>query len=247
MCAKGLREGGVWKAYLRADDRGRGAGLARVMAGLVRRRLVEVVLVERRGPEKAAGDVGGPGGVGRGSWRRSRGATVSGGGGGGRLVIHGRERLMVCGGQGEGAGAWRGGGGREQVRLLQVGAVGGVVVVVVVRMRVVVVVVVVLVVGGARVSRRLPRRGLRVAAGDEVSVLELGGARLLRRQLELDEHHVIADAQRQGEGGAARQEVVDLRAEKRDIFSRRIQKAAQTHTAAFSAPSSQHTNTHTPH
>lgn len=74
------------------------------MAGLVRRRLVEVVLVERRGPEKAAGDVGGPGGVGWRSWRRSRGATVSGGGG--RLVIHGRERLMVCGGQGEGAGAW---------------------------------------------------------------------------------------------------------------------------------------------
>lgn len=89
-------------AYLRADDRGYRAGLADVMAGLVCRRLVEVVLVVSRGPEKTAGDVGGPGGVG---WRRrrSRGATVSGGG---RLVIHGREWLMVRRGQGEGAGAW---------------------------------------------------------------------------------------------------------------------------------------------
>jgi hypothetical protein len=49
-----------------------------------------------------------------------------------------------------------------------------------------------------------------VAPGDEVSVLELGTARLLRRQLELDEHHVVAHAQREGEGRAAGQEVTDL-------------------------------------
>lgn len=67
--------------------------------------------------------------------------------------------------------------------------------------------------------RRLPSRGLCVAAGDEVSVLELGTARLLRRQLELDKHHVITDTQRQGEGGAARQEVIDLQTKKRDFES----------------------------
>lgn len=65
--------------------------------------------------------------------------------------------------------------------------------------------------------RGLPRRGLCIAAGDEVSVLELGTARLLRRQLELDKHHVVTDAQRQGEGGAARQEVIDLQTKKRDF------------------------------
>lgn len=168
-------------------------------------------------------------------------------------MIHGREWLVVRGGQGEGAGAWRGGGGGEQVRLLQVGAVGTVrgVVVVVVRMRVVVVVV-----EDARVPRRrprrLPRRGLCVAAGDEVSVLELGGARLLRRQLELDKHHVIADTQRQGEGGAARQEVVDLQLEKREIFSHRNQKAAPNETGKHTQlpsqpPNPKHTHKHTHH
>lgn len=158
-----------------------------------------------RGPEKTAGGVGGPEGVGRRRWR-SRGATMSRG-----LVVHGWERLMVRGWQREGAGAWRGGGGGEQVRLGQVGAVVavGIVGVVGVRVRVVV--------EDARVPRRLPRRGLCIAAGDEVSVLELGAARLLRRQLELDKHHVVTDAQRQGEGGAARQEVIDLQTKKRDL------------------------------
>lgn len=101
------------KAYLRADDRGYRASLADVVAGLACRRLVEM-LVTSRGPEKTAGAVGGPGGVGR-RRRRSRGATVSGGG---RLVIHGRERLMVRRGEGEGTGAGRGGRGGEQVRLV---------------------------------------------------------------------------------------------------------------------------------
>lgn len=36
-------------------------------------------------------------------WRRSRWATVSRGG---RLVVHGREWLVVSGGQGKGRGAW---------------------------------------------------------------------------------------------------------------------------------------------
>lgn len=49
-----------------------------------------------------------------------------------------------------------------------------------------------------------------IAPGDDVSVLELGTTGLLRRQLELDEHHVITDTQCQGEGGAAGQEVTDL-------------------------------------
>lgn len=202
------------KAYLRADDWGYGAGLADVMAGLVCRRLVEVVLVMSWGPEKTGGDVGGPGGVG---WRRGRGATVSRGG---RLVIDGREWLMVRRGQGEGAGAGRAGRAGEQVRLVQVGAVGTVGAVgVVVRMRVVV--------QRARVPCRLPRRGLGVAAGDEVSVLELGTARLLRRQLELDKHHVITDPQRQGEGGAARQEVIDLQTKEREILSHPIHQPAR--------------------
>lgn len=167
------------KAYLRADDRGYRGGLSDVMAGLVCRRLVEVLLLMSRGPEKTAGDVGRPEGVG---WRGrgSRGATVSRGG---RLVVHGWEWLMVRRWQWEGAGARRGG---EQGRLVHVGAVVAVrVVVVVVRVRVVV--------ESTRVPRGLPRRGLCVAAGDEVSVLELGTARLLRRQLELDKHHVVAD------------------------------------------------------
>lgn len=191
------------KAYLRADDRGDRAGLSDIMAGLACRRLVDVVLMSR-GSEKTAGDVGGPKGVGWRRWR-SRGATMSRGG---RLVIHGWDWLMVRRWQGEGAGAWRGGRGGEQVRLVQVGVVG----VVVMRVRVVVV-------EKTRVPSRLPRRGLCIAAGDEVSVLELGAARLLRRQLELDKHHVVTNAQRQGEGGAARQEVIDLQTKKRDFES----------------------------
>lgn len=59
--------------------------------------------------------------------------------------------------------------------------------------------------------------GLCVAPGDEVSVLELGTARLLRRQLELDEHHVITDTQCQGEWRAAGQEVTDLQIDKREF------------------------------
>lgn len=58
--------------------------------------------------------------------------------------------------------------------------------------------------------------GLCVAPGDEVSVLELGTAGLLRRQLELDKHHVITNTQCQGEGGAAGQEVTDLQTDKRE-------------------------------
>lgn len=59
--------------------------------------------------------------------------------------------------------------------------------------------------------------GLCVAPGDEVSVLELGTTGLLRRQLELDEHHVITNTQCQGEGGAAGQEVTDLQTDKREL------------------------------
>ena len=47
------------------------------------------------------------------------------------------------------------------------------------------------------------------AAGDDVPVLELPAA-LLGCQLELHEHHMVAHTQRQGERGAARQEVIDL-------------------------------------
>lgn len=56
----------------------------------------------------------------------------------------------------------------------------------------------------------LSRCSLCAAPGDEVSVLELGTAGLLCRQLELDEHHVVTYTQCQGEWGAARQEVTDL-------------------------------------
>lgn len=73
------------------------------------------------------------------------------------------------------------------------------------------------VVVGVRVSMRntglpcgLTHCGLCIAPGDEVPVLELGATRLLCRQLELDEHHVITDSQSQSEGGAAGQEVTDL-------------------------------------
>lgn len=107
-------------------------------------------------------------------------------------MVHGREWLVVCGGQGEGRGARGRGGGRNQVRLGQVGAgvtvwMMGVVVGVWVR------------VGNTGLPRGLSHCGLRVAPGDEVSVLELGATRLLCRQLELDEHHVIPDTQCQGE------------------------------------------------
>lgn len=119
-------------------------------------------------------------------------------------MVHGGERLVVRGGQGEGRGARGSGGGRDQVRLSQVGAgvwMMGVVVGVRVRVRV----------GNAGLPRRgLSHCGLSVAPGDDVSVLELGSAGLLCRQLELDEHHVIADTQCQGEGRAAGQEVTDL-------------------------------------
>lgn len=118
-------------------------------------------------------------------------------------MVHGRERLVVCGGQGEGRGARGRGGGRGQVRLGQVGAgvtvwMMGVVVGVWVR------------VGNTGLPRGLSHCSVCIAPGDEVSVLELGAAGLLRRQLELDEHHVVTDAQRQGERRAAGQEVTDL-------------------------------------
>lgn len=61
----------------------------------------------------------------------------------------------------------------------------------------------------------LTHGSLSIAPGDEVPVLELGSTSLLCRQLELDEHHVITDSQRQGERGAAGQEVTDLYAHTR--------------------------------
>lgn len=165
--------------------------------------VVVVMMVMGWSAEKTSRDVGRARGVG---WRRrSRGATVSGGG---RLVVHGRERLVVCGGQGEGRGARGRGGRRDQVRLGQVRAgvtvwMMGVVVGVWVR------------VGNTGLPRGLSHCSLCVAPGDEVPVLELGTARLLRRQLELDKHHVVTDAQCQGEGGSAGQEVTDLQVDKR--------------------------------
>lgn len=166
---------------------------------------MEVVVVMGWRAEKTSGDVGRARGVG---WRRrSRGATVSGGG---RLVVHGREGLVVRGGQGEGGGAWGRGGGRDQVRLGQVGAgvtVWMMGVMVGVRVRV----------GNTGLPCGLSHCCLCVAPGDEVSVLELGTAGLLRRQLELDEHHVITNTQCQGEGGAAGQEVTDLQTDKREL------------------------------
>lgn len=65
--------------------------------------------------EKTPRDVGRA----RGVWWGCRGATVSRGG---RLVVHGRERLVVGGGQREGRGAWGGWRGRDEVRLGQMGA-----------------------------------------------------------------------------------------------------------------------------
>lgn len=105
---------------------------------------------------------------------------------------------MVRGGHGKGRG---GGGGGDGMRLGQLGAV------VTVRMMEGVV--------GVRVRDTglpcgLPHGGLCVSPGDEVSVLELGTAGLLRRQLELDKHHVVTNTKCQGEGGAAGQEVADL-------------------------------------
>lgn len=158
------------------------------------------------GAEQTSGDMGWARGVGRRRRRRSRGATV---GGGRRLVVYGRKRLVVCGGQGEGGGAR---GGRDQVRLGQVGAG-----VTVWMMGVVV---------GVRVrvgNTGLPcgslhvglHCGLCIAPGDEVSVLELGTTRLLRCQLELYKHHVITNTECQGERGAAGQEVTDLQTKSR--------------------------------
>lgn len=51
-------------------------------------------------------------------------------------------------------------------------------------------------IGDAGLPRRLAYGGLRIAPSDEVPVLELGSPGLLCCQLELDEHHVIAHAQR---------------------------------------------------
>lgn len=71
-------------------------------------------------------------------------------------------------------------------------------------------------VGNAGLPCRLSHCGLCVAPGDEVSVLELGSTRLLCRQLELDEHHVVTYTQCKGEGGAAGQKVTDLQGENRE-------------------------------
>ena len=124
-------------------------------------------------------------------------------------MVHGRERLVVRGGQGEGSGGRGRWGGGYRVRLGQVGA--GVAMwmmgkVVGMRVRV----------GDTGLPCGLSRCRLCVAAGDDVSVLELGTARLLCRQLQLDEHHVITYTQREGEGGAAGQEVTDLHGEKKE-------------------------------
>lgn len=73
--------------------------------------------------------------------------------------------------------------------------------------------------GNARLPCGLPHRALCVAPGDKVSVLELRTAGLLRRQLELDEHHVISNAQGECEGGAAGQEVTDLQRDKSELVN----------------------------
>lgn len=72
--------------------------------------VVVVMMVVGWRAEKTSRDVGRARGVGWGS----RGATVSGGG---RLVVHGRQRLGVRGGQGEGRGARGRRGGGDEVRL----------------------------------------------------------------------------------------------------------------------------------
>lgn len=112
---------------------------------------------------------------------------------------------MVRGGHGERQGSRRGGGGgvrRGEGR-------GGAVRLVRVMVRVQV--------GHARLSHAAvpgaPRglsRTVPAAPRDDVSVLELGSARLLRRQLQLHKHHVVSNTQRQGERRAAGQEVADL-------------------------------------
>lgn len=127
-------------------------------------------------------------------------------------MVYGRKGLVVCGGQGEGGGARGGGGGRDQVRLGQVGAgvtVWMMGVVVGVRVRV----------GNTGLPCGLSHCGLCIAPGDEVSVLELGTTRLLRRQLELDKHHVITNTECQGERGAAGQEVTDLQTKNRTFLT----------------------------
>lgn len=65
-------------------------------------------------------------------------------------------------------------------------------------------------VGNTGLSCRVSRCGVRGATGYKMSVLELRTPRLLCRQLQLNEHHVIANTQCQGEGGTAGQEVTDL-------------------------------------
>lgn len=137
-----------------------------------------VVMVMSRGSEQASGHVGWPRGVGRRWW--SRRATVSRGG---RLVVHGRQWLMMRRGHREGQGSKRGGGGRgrvrwghrraETVRMMRV------VVRVRVRMR------------DTRLSGGLSHSAIATASCDDVSVLELGSARLLSRQLQLHKHHVV--------------------------------------------------------
>lgn len=63
----------------------------------------------------------------------------------------------------------------------------------------------------------LSRCCLCIAPGEKVSVLQLRTSRLLSRQLELDKHHVVTNTQCQGEGGAAREEVIDLHTGKREF------------------------------
>lgn len=166
--------------------------------------VVVVVMMMGRRAENTSRDVGWARGVG---WRRrrSRGATLSGGGG---LVVHGRELLVVGGGQGEGRGPRGRGGGRDHVRLGQVG--DGMTVWM---MRVVVGVWVGM--GNTGLPCGLSHCGLCAAPGNEVSMLELRTTRLLGRQLQLDEHHVITDAQGQGERRTAGQEVTDLQVDTR--------------------------------
>lgn len=65
--------------------------------------------------------------------------------------------------------------------------------------------------GARRRAGGVSGRAVRAAARDEVPMLRRLAARMLRCQLELDEHHVITHAQSQGQRRAARQEIADLR------------------------------------
>lgn len=105
---------------------------------------------------------------------------------------------MVRGGHGERQGSRRGGGGG--VRRGEGGAGTVWLVRVMVRVQV----------GHTRLSHTavpVASRGLGrtvpAAPRDDVSVLKLGSARLLRRQLQLHKHHVVSNSQRQGERRAA--------------------------------------------